>query len=62
MYMATPGLMNLSLRLNICFHDDVEKFTGYKPSPNFQAGGGGGGGGGQDKPLWTACPPLLENR
>ena len=39
MYMATPVLMNLSLKLNICFHDDVEKFAGYKPSPKYQAGG-----------------------
>ena len=40
MYMATPVLMNLSLKLNICFHDDVEKFAGYKPSPKYQVGGG----------------------
>ena len=39
MYMATPVLMNLSLKLNICFRDDVEKFAGYKPSPKYQAGG-----------------------
>ena len=58
MYIATPVLMNLSLKLNICFYDDVENFAGYKPSPNYQAGGGGG----QDKPPWTACPPLLENQ
>ena len=41
MYIATPVLMNLSLKLNICFYDDVENFAGYKPSPNYQAGGGG---------------------
>ena len=43
MYLTTPVLMNLSLKLNICFHDDVEKFAGYNPSPKYQAGGGGGG-------------------
>ena len=72
MYMTISVLMILSLKLNVCFHDDVEEFAGHKQSIIFKINISfeynvkrlAGyqqyikiPGGGQDKLPWSACPP-----